>query len=144
MGKTPEYMRNYRRSESGKAAIERFRKSEKGRAIQERYLNSEQGQETQRRQRANRKRRNREIVDKVKSRPCADCGGSFDIVCMDLHHYQGKKEITVGWGKYTPKKLMAELDKCVVLCACCHRLRHKRTGPVRNPAMNIEEIREHD
>ena len=60
---------------------------------------------------------------------CKHCGINYlPISCYDFHHVKGDKEDTlsrmIGSGKewYLLKK---ELDKCVVLCANCHRLIHK-------------------
>lgn len=59
---------------------------------------------------------------------CYLCDES-ETVCLDLHHLDpNEKEINVadairlGWSK---EKIQAEVDKCVVLCANCHRKVHK-------------------
>ena len=73
----------------------------------------------------------RAYIEQHKDVPCADCGKRFPIPCMDFHH-EGDKDASLirnrstscrmrKWGK---KRIDAELAKCVVLCACCHRLRH--------------------
>lgn len=57
---------------------------------------------------------------------CADCGGTFHQSVYDFHH----KDVTAK--EFAPSyalllkwdKVKAELDKCVMLCANCHRLRH--------------------
>ncbi len=60
----------------------------------------------------------------VKSVPCADCGNSYHPVAMDLHHLDPKiKEFNFN-ARRSLQKIKAEVDKCVVLCAVCHRLRH--------------------
>ena len=73
-------------------------------------------------------RRKKALVTELKCQPCADCGQSFDPVCMDFHHIDPETKvgtIHVIMVNNTEQKLMEEIDKCVVLCACCHRLRHK-------------------
>lgn len=57
---------------------------------------------------------------------CADCGGEFHQAVFDFHHLNpSEKEVgpastlLLKW-----EKAKAELDKCVMLCANCHRLRH--------------------
>lgn len=61
--------------------------------------------------------------------PCADCGGFFDPWCMDFDHVRGVKVAQVGacirrgvWA------LWAEMGKCDVVCALCHRQRTKSRG----------------
>lgn len=57
---------------------------------------------------------------------CADCGGEFPPYIYDFHHIDPSvKEHTItrimgrNWEGIKP-----ELDKCVLLCAHCHRTRH--------------------
>lgn len=57
---------------------------------------------------------------------CADCGISYPPPIYDFHHLDPtKKDFTVAniiWRNLD--SLREELDKCVMLCANCHRLRH--------------------
>lgn len=57
---------------------------------------------------------------------CKDCNQSFPPNVFDFHHRDPLiKEMT--WVKMrlvSEKRLLAELDKCDLLCANCHRLRH--------------------
>ena len=63
------------------------------------------------------------LSDQAKAVPCADCGQTWPAVCMDLHHPDDNKvEGAFKWRTMTVAE--AELAKVVVLCACCHRLRH--------------------
>lgn len=72
-------------------------------------------------------RRERDKLQEYKSTlSCQDCGES-DPVCLDFHHLDSKtKEYDVSrmtWG--TPfEKIKKEIEKCIVLCANCHRKRH--------------------
>jgi hypothetical protein len=125
MSKTPEYMRNYRRSESGKASIARY-EAAKGAKRKERYLGTEKGKRTAALQRDRRRQRVRKITLEAKQKPCQDCHMKFDPICMDFHHVSGEKDFNIGWGRYGPKRVSAEIAKCIVLCANCHRLRHKK------------------
>jgi hypothetical protein len=46
---------------------------------------------------------------------------------MDLHHVDPKaKEFSInsGWKSVGYEKLQREIDKCIPLCAICHRLLH--------------------
>jgi hypothetical protein len=79
---------------------------------------------------ANHKARQRvmlEYLQGIKSSPCADCGGVFDPECMDFDHRPGTQKFkSVSHLKqYTLERVRAEVGKCDVVCANCHRLRTK-------------------
>lgn len=63
------------------------------------------------------------MINYLKEHPCVDCGYS-NILALDFHHL-GNKRIGVGRAvaNGSLKKLQEEIDKCVVLCANCHRIR---------------------
>lgn len=73
----------------------------------------------------------------IKSKPCADCGHTFPPYCMDFHHALGDKKFSISKKWLTPDMglLEAELAKCELLCANCHRIREhevwKQGGPGR-------------
>jgi hypothetical protein len=75
-----------------------------------------------------RRERNRLLLNELKSKPCTDCGRSFHPDCMDFHHEGAKREEISRLRDDTLKKLLDEVAQCVLLCACCHRLRHVRQG----------------
>lgn len=60
---------------------------------------------------------------------CNDCSNSYPeqpYVIFDFHHLD-PDEKEVGWDKLrlrSWKKIVDELDKCVLLCSNCHRIRH--------------------
>ena len=75
---------------------------------------------------ADQKQRLYEITDKAKSVPCADCGVSYPPYVMDFHHVRGDKEFNIAQhvaNAGSEKRLIAEIDKCEVLCSNCHRER---------------------
>ncbi len=55
---------------------------------------------------------------------CARCPES-DSRCLDFHHIDPTtKEFTVSQmihGGHSPKSILREIEKCIVLCANCHR-----------------------
>jgi ribosomal protein S27AE len=57
---------------------------------------------------------------------CEDCGNSFPYPAMHFHHTDvHTKEVT--WTKLRLRswdKIILELDKCILLCANCHAIRH--------------------
>jgi hypothetical protein len=57
---------------------------------------------------------------------CENCGGEFHPSVFDFHHVNPQeKEFRISQlMRYTWEKQKVELDKCVLLCANCHRLEH--------------------
>jgi predicted FMN-binding regulatory protein PaiB len=57
---------------------------------------------------------------------CAKCSvASLPIVCYDFHHKNGLKEALISERilRNAPwQELKKELDKCLVVCANCHRI----------------------
>lgn len=73
----------------------------------------------------------RAYVDKFKSVPCTDCGVAWPPVAMDLDHVRGAKIKNVAsfvGSAYKLELIKEELEKCEVVCACCHRLRTHAKG----------------
>jgi hypothetical protein len=67
------------------------------------------------------------LVNKAKNVPCADCGRKFPPVAMDFDHITGEKIAEISrLMKANIDKLRAEMAKCEVVCACCHRIRTER------------------
>lgn len=74
----------------------------------------------------NRDRRDRrqDVLDELKSVPCADCGGTFPPVCMDFDHVRGVKLFSVSRASTRSiETVLKEIEKCEVVCANCHRIR---------------------
>ena len=74
--------------------------------------------------------RNREFVlNYKKTHNCVDCGMS-DYRCMDFHHLDPNMKLAnisdIKMFSNSMKKLKEEIDKCVILCANCHRIRHHK------------------
>lgn len=57
---------------------------------------------------------------------CFDCGLRTDrFEVYDFHHRDPcQKDLAIGKQTITFSKLKSELDKCDLLCANCHRLKH--------------------
>jgi hypothetical protein len=72
-----------------------------------------------------RREEKRKYVRNYKDRPCMKCNNEFPFYVMDLHHRDRMDKETrinnlvqnAGW-----PALIAELEKCDVLCANCHRI----------------------
>lgn len=78
-----------------------------------------------------RNQRLRRLVQDAKAKPCADCGVQYAPWQMDFDHVRGVKvkglANLLGW-KVSIRKVLAEIAKCEVVCANCHRDRthHRR------------------
>lgn len=58
---------------------------------------------------------------------CMDCGYNEQAVALDFDHVRGVKEFTVSQGNRSRATVLAEIEKCDVVCANCHRIRtHER------------------
>ena len=79
----------------------------------------------------NNKNRQRErlkaIAALAKQQPCQDCGGKFHPWVMEFDHREGTKKVEAVGNLLargcTDEKLQAEIEKCDVVCANCHRMR---------------------
>lgn len=74
------------------------------------------------------RRKKREWLNALKeANPCMDCGVSYPARVMDFHHVREEKignlgtmlSVSASW-----EELKAEVAKCEIICANCHRLRH--------------------
>lgn len=73
----------------------------------------------------------RRFVEAVKSFPCTDCGRSWPPCAMHFDHLDSSSKVdnvanlitSGGW-----KKLIEEMMKCDLVCACCHAVRTNERG----------------
>jgi hypothetical protein len=77
---------------------------------------------------ARRDNKRRPLLDKIKiERGCADCGYNAYACALDFDHLPGQvKNFTLSIAVYWRKPLSdieAEIEKCEVVCANCHRVR---------------------
>lgn len=70
--------------------------------------------------------RNKNVINALKANPCMDCNGVFPPECMDFDHKPGNvKLFDISKATCTVVKLLAEVEKCELVCANCHRIRTK-------------------
>ena len=85
--------------------------------------------EWNRKSRTNRRNANVLIVRKAKDVPCIDCGKRYPPYVMDFDHVNGEKKFNVGkFGALSTERVLAEIAKCEVVCANCHRIRTYGNG----------------
>ncbi len=71
--------------------------------------------------------RNREFINKLKDRPCMDCGVKYPSVCMEFDHrtprfkYQAVGNLASS--HWSIKRIQQEIAKCDLVCSNCHRIR---------------------
>jgi hypothetical protein len=67
------------------------------------------------------------ICDYLRKHPCVDCGES-DIVVLDFDHVRGTKKNSISRLRLSNgiKTIQAEIAKCEVRCANCHRRKTAR------------------
>ena len=70
----------------------------------------------------------REFIDDLKDKPCADCGQEFPPECMDFDHRPDEVKVCNVATLHSRRKdlILAEVAKCDVVCANCHRIRSKK------------------
>jgi hypothetical protein len=74
-----------------------------------------------------RRRTRREQINEIKLEMggCIDCGYTENVAALDFDHREGEvKVFTIGKNASRPwKAILAEIAKCDVRCANCHRVR---------------------
>ena len=61
--------------------------------------------------------------DYLRANPCVDCG-ERDIVVLEFDHVRGEKKYNLSQmtsGAFGVATIQAEIEKCEVRCANCHR-----------------------
>ena len=74
-----------------------------------------------------RKQRKKEAVEYLGG-VCKDCDLKDECVDIyDFHHLDpNEKDFAIGKNNSNFNKIKKELDKCILLCANCHRRRHSK------------------
>lgn len=74
----------------------------------------------------------REYVAELKKAPCMDCSGTFPTCAMDFDHRPGETKVHAIHQMITRNasmvRLKAEIAKCDLVCANCHRIRGMNRG----------------
>ena len=91
----------------------------------------EQEREASRRQSFDRRQSRKAKIAEVKlERGCADCGYNQHAAALDFDHLPGTEKLfNIGSQLMrTWESILAEIDKCEVVCANCHRIRTAERG----------------
>ena len=88
-----------------------------------RYLKDNRGPRGEAENKKNRERKY--TLVEMFHRKCHDCGGQFPDYVYDFHHLDpNKKDMKISSFRRIDKLLLKELEKCIMLCSNCHRVRH--------------------
>jgi polyribonucleotide nucleotidyltransferase len=73
--------------------------------------------------RDNKRQEQIEKINNLKTH-CYVCGNR-DIRTLEFHHYKSKQEnISSMIGKFSWKNILKEIEKCIIVCANCHKILH--------------------
>jgi hypothetical protein len=73
-------------------------------------------------------------ITSFKDKPCHDCKQTYPVVVMEFDHARGEKVTTVSsMTSYPIAAVLAEIAKCDVVCANCHKLRSHARGQFCQP-----------
>lgn len=75
----------------------------------------------------NRRKRIKQKAVSYKGGKCSICGYSKCIQALEFHHLDPNKKdfgVSSKWNSKSWEVIVAELDKCVLVCANCHRELH--------------------
>lgn len=89
-------------------------------------------------------RERREFTAELKVvRGCRDCGYRENSCALDFDHLPGTvKLFDVGMGSWRSREVvLAEIAKCEVVCACCHRVRTKDRNVTRDELLSLNYLR---
>lgn len=105
--------------------------SESDRKIRERAYYQKNKNIIINKRRINRRKMKREFVN-ILGGKCKVCGENR-LPCLDFHHpnKDKEKEVSLLLKNENRSKILKEVNKCIILCANCHRIEHYK---------NIEEV----
>lgn len=66
-------------------------------------------------------------IKNIKNKPCLDCGVLYPPCVMEFDHVRGKKKERLSrMLSATLNTVKAEIEKCELVCANCHRIRTQK------------------
>ena len=81
-----------------------------------------------------RRKKIRALAIAEKGGQCCFCGYSACVEALEFHHINGKKDFGISSKGYTRswEKVKSELEKCILVCANCHREVHAGIRAMRS------------
>lgn len=67
---------------------------------------------------------------------CVRCGYDRHWAALEFHHKSGRKDFTIGDSGKSWETIRKELDKCELVCSCCHRIEHSN----RDDKVFLQEV----
>jgi len=98
------------------ARLKAYRATPRGRAVMDRAS-------------AKQRKKKLDLIHAFKQKPCQDCGGKFHPEAMEFDHRDGEtKSFSISYHgrRVGGEALLAEIAKCDLVCANCHRVRTAR------------------
>lgn len=80
----------------------------------------------------------RQLIQDIKSCGCCICGET-EICCLDFHHLRDKKFEIAKAPDVSKDRLYKELEKCIILCANCHRKLHAGIIQLPNGVAGLQD-----
>jgi hypothetical protein len=84
----------------------------------------------------------RSLTNEIKSRYGCQCCEEKEPVALDFHHLEEKEFHVSEMLKRNMPSIISEINKCIVLCANCHRKFHAGLIKLNNPRKCNESIPE--
>lgn len=82
------------------------------------------------------------LLRELRKRSCADCGRTFSPHQMDFDHRDPSAKafnLSSSRAMLAPRsELLAEFEKCDVVCAACHRIRTRKQHRARLPSLRTD------
>lgn len=76
-----------------------------------------------------RREKIRKFLNEIKTVGCSLCGYSACLAAIEFHHVTGDKSFEINQlSGYSIERVKKEMEKCVVVCANCHRQIHSNQG----------------
>lgn len=130
--------------EANKDKIKQYQESRKDSISEYRKKYQEEHKKELRQKAYNKRQKNKRLIQQYKeSHPCIVCGHT-NPDHLHFHHIDktNKKNVSKLMG-CSWKRIEQEIDKCEVLCICCHRDRHKEEVSQPSNTDNREYIRKY-
>jgi len=62
-----------------------------------------------------------DLIRSLKNKPCSKCGEKLPPYVLDYHHVGDKSDSVSSLYEKSPERIRAEIEKCELMCANCHR-----------------------